>query len=593
MLVTQALALPWLALQCRMIPNVSNGMAAFDISDDHRIGFAPCWPDGHRADPELASTIDLAISRRASVISSQEPSELQPESPNLVIAYPLLDEQRLIGVVGVRLTARQEQQAAVMQLLHWGTAWLRMLAEMDEKSAEAVPSALFECLASTLHAPDAESAINSAATVLARELDCERVSIGVIRQGRPRVAALSHSAIFDPHSNLIRGMESAMQEAVAADHTITCPPLESDPEPSPEAHTRLTSSEDGGCICTLPLRNDRQLIGAICFERGADSPFDASTVALCEQTGHLLGPVIGMRQRENRSFVTRVMEDAVTAPLRSLFGPRNLGWKLAALSLLVLSGIAGFSTGDYRVTAPASLEGVIQRVIVAPFDGYIAETHIRAGETVTSGQVVAQLDDRELNLEYQKWRGKREEFYKHYRKALAGLNHSDTRIFRAQMDQADAQLALLKEQLDRTRLVAPFDGIIISGDLSRSLGTPVERGQILFEVAPLDAYRIALQVDERDIPDIEPGQTGRLVLSAMPDQGIGFSVEKVASITRSEEGQPTFRVEGMISDTAAIHSLRPGMQGIGKIMIGSRNRLWIWTRRSVGWIQLHLWSWLP
>ncbi len=134
MFLTETLASPWLALQCRMIPNVTSGMAAFNITDDHNIGLTPCWPDQDQVDPELASAIDLAIARRASVISNQEKPVPLSEKPNLIIAYPLLVEGELNGVVGVRLTARQEQQGAVIQLLQWGTAWLQMLARLDERS---------------------------------------------------------------------------------------------------------------------------------------------------------------------------------------------------------------------------------------------------------------------------------------------------------------------------------------------------------------------------------------------------------------------------------------------------------------------------
>ena len=41
--------------------------------------------------------------------------------------------------------------------------------------------------------------------------------------------------------------------------------------------------------------------------------------------------------------------------------------------------------------------------------------------------------------------------------------------------------------------------VVVSGDLTQSLGAPLERGQVMLELAPLDAYRVTLQVDERDI----------------------------------------------------------------------------------------------
>ena len=68
----------------------------------------------------------------------------------------------------------------------------------------------------------------------------------------------------------------------------------------------------------------------------------------------------------------------------------------------------------------------------------------------------------------------------------------------------------------RTRLSAPLDGLVVSGDLSQSLGAPLERGDVLFEVGPLDGYRIMLEVDEREVAQVRPGQQGDLALSGLP-----------------------------------------------------------------------------
>ena len=43
-------------------------------------------------------------------------------------------------------------------------------------------------------------------------------------------------------------------------------------------------------------------------------------------------------------------------------------------------------------------------------------------------------------------------------------------------------MPLIDAQLSRTRIVAPFDAIVVKGDLSQSLGAPVERGNVLFEL---------------------------------------------------------------------------------------------------------------
>ena len=123
--------------------------------------------------------------------------------------------------------------------------------------------------------------------------------------------------------------------------------------------------------------------------------------------------------------------------------------------------------------------------------------------------------------------------------------------------------------------VITFDGVVVSGDLSQSLGAPVARGDVLFEVAPLHSYRVMLDVDERDIGDLVVGQHGTLVLNALPDQEWPFMVEKITPVSVAREGLNYFRVEAKLLEPS--ERLRPGMEGYGKVTADRRHLIWIWT----------------
>ena len=72
---------------------------------------------------------------------------------------------------------------------------------------------------------------------------------------------------------------------------------------------------------------------------------------------------------------------------------------------------------------------------------------------------------------------------------------------------------------------------------------------MLFEIAPLDAYRIILQVDERDIADVAVGQRGDLVLSGFPTEQLPLTVEKLTPVSTAREGRNYFRVESQLHTT--------------------------------------------
>jgi RND family efflux transporter MFP subunit len=431
------------------------------------------------------------------------------------------------------------------------------------------------------------AAATAVATELATLLSCDRVSVGVGRRDRVRVVALSHSARFDRRTNLLRAVEGAMAEALLGEETVVHPPAAGEAPVPAVAHQTL-AREHGGAVCTVLLSDAARPFGALTFERGAEQPFDAATVELCEAVSALLGPMLADRRRAERGAWARLL-GAVGGPLGRLLGRGHLRVKLAALALVAVVATGVLATGPFRVTAPARVEGAVQRALVAPYAGYLASAGAKAGDLVKAGDVLATLDDQDLALERRRLANEREELNKEYRRALAQLDHAESRIVQAQIAQAEARLALLDEQIAKTRLTAPFDGVVVEGDLRDRLGAPVERGEILFELAPLDAYRLVLEVDEHDVGEVAAGQRGRLLLAALPGETLAFAVERITGIAETADGRNCLRVEARLDQ--APPQLRPGMEGVGKVEVGERRLLDVWSDGLVKRARLWLWAW--
>jgi multidrug resistance efflux pump len=210
---------------------------------------------------------------------------------------------------------------------------------------------------------------------------------------------------------------------------------------------------------------------------------------------------------------------------------------------------------------------------------------------VQAGEVLARLDDRDLTLERIRLVTSRQQRMTEYDRALAAHERAEALIIKTQIDQADAQLALVDEQLSRTSLVAPFDGVVVFGDLSQSIGASVDRGQELFRIAPLDTYRVVLEVDESDIEDLSIGQTGVLRVASLPEEPMTYRVERITAISDQKDGRNFFRVEASLESLSV--RLRPGMEGIAKTEIDERLLIHSYTGKLVDWAHLALWRWLP
>ena len=376
-----------------------------------------------------------------------------------------------------------------------------------------------------------------------------------------------------------------MDEALDQRKTIAYPAIDRLPNGIAVAHKDLAKT---GSVLSVVLRNGGRGVGVITFER-AGASFTPVDVELCQAAASLIGPILELKEDAHKWFAGRAVQ-FVRRALQNLSDPRRPSFRYALASCLAFLLFISFVDGEYRVPSKAVLEGEIQRALVAPFDGYIAQAYIRAGQTVKKGQVLAKLDDRDLLLERQKWSSDYEQYDRKYRDALARHERSQARIMASQVDEAEAQLNLVKDRLERTEIVAPFDGVVVTGDLSQMFGSPVEQGKLLFEIAPLNAYRVILKVDERDIRDVAPGEKGTIVLSGMAADAMPLVVSNI-SIAEAEEGHNFFRVEASLQN--ASQRLRPGMEGVGKINVGDRKLIWIWTHRFSDWLHLLVWDWLP
>ncbi|MCH9674712.1 MAG: HlyD family efflux transporter periplasmic adaptor subunit [Gammaproteobacteria bacterium] len=579
----------WLDVQCTVIPGVRRAaLVQRDSSSDEPKATA-LWPKTLDNLPEeFSSGAARAWEKGATVVRARSQEGGNTHS---VIAAPtsIGNDAASVAVFEVEGDGTSQQQV-ILQLIVWGSQWLNLIEDVHRHGSDAEGlTTVVELLAGALEQERYGSAVTRLVTESAARLGCERVSLGLLKRRRIEIQAVSHNAHVDHRSNLLRQLSTAMEEAIDQDVTAAYPPVDGQDPLITFAQEVLARAPNPMAVCSTPLYDAGKPIGALTFERSSDRPFDQTTVELCESLGALFGPVIALKHARDRPAPV-VVWDALKGYGGRLFGPKHFTLKAWTVGVLTLGIILGSVSGEYRVRAPATLEPKRMRVVAAPQSGFIRSADVRAGDHVTAGQLMASLKDDELKLERMKLQSEYQRYVKEQRAALGAGDRSGSAIANARMDQAHAQLKLVEDRLRRTQIVAPYDAIVVSGDISQSLGAPVSDGDVLFEIAPLDGYRIRLEVDERDISEIAQGQSGLLALTGLPSAAaIPFVVQRILPISDPRDGNNTFPVEAEL--TSAVEIARPGMQGVAKVHIRSRKLVWIWTHSLFDWIRVQLWAW--
>jgi RND family efflux transporter MFP subunit len=575
----------WLGILCQWIPGTQAGLLLLH-EDGDRYSPAAVWPDPEQDMSFLAEVAQEALMDRRGVVREEASGLAQ-------CAYPLLSADQAYGVVVLHVVSRGESSVReALRLLHWGAGWLVGLfdrRDLVDRDVRLKRSALIQdLLLGVIAERNPTEASRWVVNRLAEALPCRRAILGRVTGHDVDVVSVSGTSSFDKQSTLLAAAREALREAAQTGQTQSHPLRDIDdtaPTLLASAVADYAQEAQARAVVVLPLEHQGRSRGALLLDFDAKVANDLKefldTLALA------LAPGLDLQETATRGWWAHGRERAAQA-WSGLVGTSHPGWKLVGGVAAIALVLAAVVDVDFRVRAPATVEGRVQRSAVAPFDGFIREAKVRAGDAVRKGDVLARLDDRDLQLEQTKWQAEAELADRRLREAMARGQPVDVRLTQAMAEQAHAELAVVESKLSRVVLTAPFDGVVVRGDLSQQLGAPVEQGKVLFEVAPLDAYRVVLKVDERDIVHLKNGEAGELVLAGLPGDRFQIKVNKVAPVAIPEDGHNTFRVEAEVH--GAGDRVQPGMEGVGKVLVGEHSLLWLGFHRLIDWGRYTAWT---
>lgn len=587
-LLSAEVAQTWLSWQCQMVAGVIFGVIFAVNKGDLATDRLAAWPDDVPRDPVLSEISQTVVAERQGVIRSHDRHGLGSLSPCDIIGCPLVAAGQMVGVVVMIISTRSgTQQRAILQLLQWGALWIDRLIGQRSDQQQQFETFSTSLVTAMLERADAQQVATEVVNRLAEYLHCRRVSLGVREGVSMQLLALSHVRQFDARTQLVRRLEAAMEEAADQSATILEPYDPVRPRCITRAHKTLLRHDGGGTCCTVLLTGRSGLIGALLVERGLDELFDDKDINSCEIVASLVGHILEMKQGNDQSLL-RKGRGALRDFAGRCLGSDYLRLKLIMAVMTSILLVSAVLSGEHRITAAASIQGAVRHMLVAPQQGYVRQAEARAGDVVKQQQLLAQLDDRDLRLELQKWQGEKNRLLKVYQEALALRDRSRLSVTQARLEQAEAEYQLVESRLSRTQLRAPIDGVVVAGDFSQSLGAPVEKGQVLFEVAPLDSYLVVLEVDEFDVANLREGKVGHLVVTAFPGMDFAVTVTRIVPIAVAADGRNYFAVEATLDQPAPM--LRPGMAGIAKVDLGERRLLWLWTHTLLERLQLWFWA---
>ena len=553
-------------------------------------GVAVMLPEDRIA-PEITAIATQEAQRLARVALA---GALPGKAGTTALALPILQGDHPAGIVTVEAELADEAALTqVINLVGLTLGWPRALlleatAEASSRHRGIAADALEAVVSLTSHAGFSES-VRALTTDLAMRFNYDRVSLGLARGRRIRLEAISHTGRFSRSLGLARRLKAAMEEAFDQGKVLLWPDA-GGADLVMDAQAELADKDTTRHVLTVPMFDGRAFQGGIVFERGAGRGFSPDEVATLEALTSVLTPLV-IEKRQNDRWL----------PMRTLIATRNtlglvIGRTHFAVKLGVLAAVAVLVAlvviqAPRSIAARAVVQGTETRTIAAAFDGFLAEAPVREGDRVHSGDLLFRLDDRDFVLELLRLDAVRGQAQLELDRAISQRDRAEAGLIESRIRQIDAQIALARQQMDRSRVTAPFDAVILSGDLTHGIGRSVTRGEGLIVLAPLDDYRVDMLVPEDSIALIAKGQSGVLKLSGLPGQSFELTLTDVVPVARYEGGQTLFSVEAGFATPPGV--LLHGMNGAARIDIDQVSLMELWMGALWNRARLWLWRYLP
>lgn len=251
------------------------------------------------------------------------------------------------------------------------------------------------------------------------------------------------------------------------------------------------------------------------------------------------------------------------------------------ISALVLGTfLLGLLPVPFTVTGKCVLEPRQTRFVVAQFDAILKTVHTLPGTPVAKGELLAEFDERAIELEInsllaeiQKTKKMKDVHTATGKAALAQMAGLERRGL-------EEKLQLFRDRLSKLSITSPVDGIVISDNLERIEGSPISRGQGLFEIAPLKTMIVEAHIAQEDIGYVQVDATTKIALESFPDKSWKSTVHTIFPRADLRGGQNVFLVESLLENSESL--FRPGMAGELEINVGKKPLAWTLFRKP--WI---------
>ena len=366
-----------------------------------------------------------------------------------------------------------------------------------------------------------------------RMIDCDRVSVAILKGGKAKVIAISGQDSIENRSNNVQALNNLATRVIKSGEPLWYDGSTEDlPAQLEEAIEDYVDLSHGRTVTVLPIRQpERRLEGDVLSERNETNEARVRRDIIGALIVEQIETQLSRQTLEGRADL--VYEHACRALSNSmnhsniLFMPvwRFLDrflWMFRGSALPKTASILGLIGAgllsmflipmDFDLQGNGKLKPTVERQVFAHADGEVEQVFVKHGDEVKKDQTLVKLKNNELEQQIQTTRGQRDQFaqqaYEHKRQLNSLTSLTDAERIRLQQDynqadqeasNRDAELRLLEERKAKLQRLSPIDGLVTTWDVEKVLNArPVVTGQVLMTISdPSGPWEVEVMMPEK------------------------------------------------------------------------------------------------
>jgi len=222
-------------------------------------------------------------------------------------------------------------------------------------------------------------------------------------------------------------------------------------------------------------------------------------------------------------------EDADESAAGGQPGGRGGGKPEAALPVKTEPVVRGEVTSYVETHARLEAERWVE--VVSRVQGLAARLQIEEGDRVREGQILLNLEKKELQLQLEQAKVATHQAQAMYDRSKAlqerrMVSQQEYETARNQLENAEVALREVQLRLEYADVRAPIEGVVMQRSVEQ--GELVRTNQILFAIADIEPLQVRIRVPEKRMSQVQVGQEARITVDPVPDRVFPATVRMIS-----------------------------------------------------------------